>query len=125
MAYIWQKIGMMVAILVSSVVMGFAPLGLKKVDPARKMRLLSYGNVFAGGVFFAIGYVSFFPPHLPHPIQYSITTRLTFGHNIRVFPSFMNERIILPSSSTSPHSVLDYYTSYFRAQHSSFSFIHE
>lgn len=57
MAYTWQKVGMLVAILVSSVVMGFAPLGLKKVSPARKKRLLSYGNSFAGGVFFAIGFL--------------------------------------------------------------------
>jgi len=39
------------------VVMGFAPLGLKKVDTARKRRLLSYGNAFAGGVFFSIGFL--------------------------------------------------------------------
>lgn len=57
MAYTWQKVGMLVAILVSSVVMGFAPLGLKKVNPVRKKRLLSYGNSFAGGVFFAIGFL--------------------------------------------------------------------
>jgi len=57
MAYLWQKVGMLAAILVSSVVMGFAPLGLKKVSPARKKRLLSYGNSFAGGVFFAIGFL--------------------------------------------------------------------
>jgi hypothetical protein len=55
--YFWQKIGMMMAILVSAVVMGFLPLALKKVNPALKRRLLSFGNCFAGGVFFAIGYV--------------------------------------------------------------------
>jgi len=55
--YFWQKVGMLVAILVSSVVMGFLPLGLKKVSPIVKKRLLSYGNAFAGGVFFAIGFL--------------------------------------------------------------------
>lgn len=55
--YFWQKIGMLAAILVSSMVMGFLPLGLKKVNPILKKRLLSFGNCFAGGVFFAIGYV--------------------------------------------------------------------
>lgn len=54
--YFWQKVGMLFAILVSSVVMGFLPLALKKVRPDLKKRLLSFGNCFAGGVFFAIGY---------------------------------------------------------------------
>lgn len=55
--YFWEKVGMLVAILVSSVVCGFLPLAFKNVRPALKKRLLSYGNCFAGGVFFAIGYV--------------------------------------------------------------------
>lgn len=54
--YFWQKVGMLAAILISSIVMGFLPLGLKKVNPILKKRLLSFGNCFAGGVFFAIGY---------------------------------------------------------------------
>jgi len=55
--YFWQKVGMLFAILVSSVVMGFLPLALKKVRPDLKKRLLSFGNCFAGGVFFAIGFL--------------------------------------------------------------------
>jgi hypothetical protein len=55
--YFWQKVGMLFAILASSVIMGFLPLALKKFRPALKKRLLSFGNCFAGGVFFAIGYV--------------------------------------------------------------------
>lgn len=54
----WEKVGMLVAILASSVVMGFLPLALKKVAPAKQKRLMSFGNAFAGGVFFAIGYVA-------------------------------------------------------------------
>lgn len=55
--YFWQKVGMLFAILTSSVVMGFLPLALKRVRPALKKRLLSFGNCFAGGVFFAIGFL--------------------------------------------------------------------
>lgn len=55
--YFWEKVGMLFAILTSSVVMGFLPLALKKVAPALKKRLLSFGNCFAGGVFFAIGFL--------------------------------------------------------------------
>lgn len=55
--YFWHKVGMLLAILISSVVMGFLPLALKNVTPALKKRLLSFGNCFAGGVFFAIGFI--------------------------------------------------------------------
>lgn len=48
---------MLSAIMVSSMVMGFLPLALKKVNPILKKRLLSFGNCFAGGVFFAIGFL--------------------------------------------------------------------
>jgi zinc transporter 1/2/3 len=53
----WQKFGMLCAILASSMFMGFLPLALKKVSPVLQKRLLSSGNAFAGGVFFAIGFL--------------------------------------------------------------------
>jgi zinc transporter 1/2/3 len=107
--YFWQKVGMLFAILVSSVVMGFLPLALKRVRPGLKKRLLSFGNSFAGGVFFAIGFLHLLAEsddllhetlHLHIPLSYILSI-------VGFIAVFFVEKILLSSHAHGPYLNLD------------------
>jgi len=108
-SYFWQKVGMLVAILVSSVVCGFLPLALKNVRPALKKKLLSYGNCFAGGVFFSIGFVHLLSESsdLMHDIIQP-TFPLSFILSISGFMAvFFVEKVLLSSHHSTTYANLE------------------